>query len=520
VFASPSFWSWKVIGKLIDGLPLTEPREIELFEQCTGRKYSRRMFRRLIILVGRRGGKDRFESAVATWRAALCCDWRQHQSVGEGAVVILLGADKKQAAILRKYCHGLLQTPLLAAEVVRSTGDVTEFKNGSSLEIATNDARLVRGRSAIAVLGSECCHWKTDEHSASSDEEVVGAAEPSMAMCPDGGLLMLGSSVYRQKGYMFRRYRELFGNDESDDLCWFAPTPVMNPRLPAHVLDKALAANPSKARAEYLNVWRTDLEEFLPLDVVEACTDFGVYERAPQLNTRYFAYGDSAGGTGKDSYALVICHIDADGVIWIDAIREWKPRFVPKQVIGEIVELVQKYGIREVYGDNFGGGLHQEDWRGLPVAYRVWKDTTSENYLAALSSWLAKGVRLLDNLTARNQLTSLERRPGAGDKEAVEHPRHAGAHDDIAAAICGAIVLAQQAARAASFEPKIVMPFVAGTPRNIPCQDYGVGASERAPMPSAPPPIANYDYNANQDWKSYVNSDGSIRSSPRGRWEV
>jgi hypothetical protein len=67
-------------------------------------------------------------------------------------------------------------------------------------EIATNDARLVRGRSAIAVLGSECCHWKTDEHSASSDEEVVGAAEPSMAMCPDGGLLMLGSSVYRGGG--------------------------------------------------------------------------------------------------------------------------------------------------------------------------------------------------------------------------------------------------------------------------------------------------------------------------------
>jgi len=148
--------------------------------------------------------------------------------------------------------------------VVRTTGDVTEFRNGASLEIATNDARLVRGRSAIAVLGSECCHWKTDEHSASSDEEVVGAAEPSMAMCPDGGLLLLGSSVYRQKGYMFRRYRELFGNDESDDLCWFAPTPVMNPKFKAHILDKALAANPSKARAEYLNVWRTDLEEFLP----------------------------------------------------------------------------------------------------------------------------------------------------------------------------------------------------------------------------------------------------------------
>jgi hypothetical protein len=75
-------------------------------------------------------------------------------SAGEQAVVILLGADKKQAAILRRYCQGLLQAPLLAAEVTRSTDDVTEFRNGASLEISTNDARLVRGRSAIAVLGS------------------------------------------------------------------------------------------------------------------------------------------------------------------------------------------------------------------------------------------------------------------------------------------------------------------------------------------------------------------------------
>jgi len=44
----------------------------------------------LILLVGRRGGKDRFMSAVAVWRAALCADWRRHLSAGEQAVVILL----------------------------------------------------------------------------------------------------------------------------------------------------------------------------------------------------------------------------------------------------------------------------------------------------------------------------------------------------------------------------------------------------------------------------------------------
>jgi hypothetical protein len=37
------------------------------------------------------------------------------------------------------------------------------------------------------------------------------------------------------------------------------------------------------------------------------------------------------------------------------------------------------------------------------------------------------------------------------------------------------------------------------------------------PAPAAPAPAA-YDYARNQDWKSYINSDGSIRSTPRGRW--
>lgn len=80
-FASSSFWTWKVVAKLIDGEPLTERREVTLFEQATGRKYSRRArrrpgrtLRRVILLCGRRAGKDRFLSAVAVWRAALCAD--------------------------------------------------------------------------------------------------------------------------------------------------------------------------------------------------------------------------------------------------------------------------------------------------------------------------------------------------------------------------------------------------------------------------------------------------------------
>jgi hypothetical protein len=209
VYSSPSFWPWRTVAKLIDGIALIEQREVELFKQCTGRTQllsttSKGVLRRFAFLCGRRAGKDRFLSGVAVWRAALAADWRKYLSPGEQAVVLLLGADKKQAAILRRYCHGLLETESLQREVKRLTSDVIEFHNGSVLEIATNDASLVRGRSAIAIIGSEVSHWPTDEFAINNDEEVIAGAEPSMSLCPDGGLLLLGSTVYRRSGLMYR----------------------------------------------------------------------------------------------------------------------------------------------------------------------------------------------------------------------------------------------------------------------------------------------------------------------------
>src|SRR5580704_3655887 len=79
-FGAPSYWTWKTVAKVIDGGELTEPREIELFKLATGRsqlpnRRMRRALRRLILLCGRRAGKDHFLSAVGVWRAARCAGW-------------------------------------------------------------------------------------------------------------------------------------------------------------------------------------------------------------------------------------------------------------------------------------------------------------------------------------------------------------------------------------------------------------------------------------------------------------
>ena len=446
-FQAPSFWTWFAVAKLIDGLPL-EGREVELFKQCTGRtKLPTVPARRFVLLVGRIGGKDRFLSAVAVWRAALCADWDQHMSAGEQAVVLLLGADKKQAHILRRYAKGLLQAPLLAAEVTRFTDNVIEFRNGAVLEIATNDVSLVRGRSAIAVLGSEACYWRTDEMSHSSDEEVVAAALPSMAMCPDGGLLLLGSSVYRKRGFMYRKWKTLHGTDNAADICWLASSATMNPKLPAIVVEQALADDREKASAEFLSQWRSDVSDFVPQDVIEACVDVGVRERAPLAKHRYVAFADAAGGTGQDAFAVAIAHKEADNTLVLDALRVRAPRFVPAQVVCEYAQLLKSYHITSLTGDKWAGGFHEHEWRANGISYTACEQTTSENYLAALPLLLSGRARLIDDALLHQQLAGLERRAFPSGREAVSHAQSQSAHDDAAAAAAGALVAAAVGSR-------------------------------------------------------------------------
>jgi hypothetical protein len=235
-------------------------------------------------------------------------------------VVLLLGGDRKQSSILSRYCAGLLASPMLKREIVRQTNEVIEFRNSSSSEITTNDQRTVRGRSAIAVLGSDVCYWQTAEHSASSDEEVVSAALPSLSMCPDGGLLALWSSVHTKKGFAYRKYKQCFGVDDADDFVWYAPSAVMNPLLPQSVVDKALAEDAPRAKAEYLSEWRT--ERFYPGRCDRNCDRLWHPRASADASNQVRRLLRRGQCTGGDSFTLAIAHKGAPCLI--DVVREVK----------------------------------------------------------------------------------------------------------------------------------------------------------------------------------------------------
>jgi hypothetical protein len=141
-----------------------------------------------------------------------------------------------------------------------------------------------------------------------------------------------------------------------------------------------------------------------------------------------------------------VAHCEGDNKVVLDCVRERKPRFVPAIVVAEFAEVLARYGVHEVFGDRVGGGFHSDEWARNGGTFRPSPNDTSENYLRALPMMLAGRVRLLDNATLRRQLSSLERHVLAG-REVVKHPQLASAHDDVATAVCGALVMAVRLSR-------------------------------------------------------------------------
>ena len=96
--------------------------------------------------------------------------------------------------------------------------------------------------------------------------------------------------------------------------------------MPQRVVDRALEKKDrARATAEYLAEFRTDVEGFVALEIVEACT--GDYrEMLPAASNFYRAFTDPSGGS-DDSFALAISHKSNDRII-IDAIREARSPFL------------------------------------------------------------------------------------------------------------------------------------------------------------------------------------------------
>ncbi|WP_429912888.1 hypothetical protein [Glycocaulis sp.] len=369
------------------------------------------------------------------------CDWRDDLKPGETGTGLVVAADLRQARSVLSYAEGALMgggVPLQGV-IVSRTADAIQLKNNIVLEARSANFRRLRGLTAIAVVADEIAFWRTDEHAANPDTEILAAARPCLATT--GGPLIAASSPYARRGELYAAYRSHHGRDgDPRILVAQAASRILNPSLPQSVVDRAMERDPASARAEYGAEFRSDVESFIPQETVDASTDTGVTLRQPIKTVRYVGFADPAGGGGKDAFTGAIAHRESDGTLILDLLYERRPPFNPDEVASELAAIFRRYSVSAITGDRFGGDFPKTAFSRAGMKYTASAKPKSDLYRELLPRLSAGEVRLLDNPRLLSQLTSLERKTARGGRDSIDHAP--GAHDDVINAAAGALLAA------------------------------------------------------------------------------
>jgi hypothetical protein len=215
----------------------------------------------------------------------------------------------------------------------------------------------------------------------------------------------------------------------------------MNPTLPQRVVDRAYERDPLSARAEYDAEFRNDISGYADAAIVEQAVARGVVVRAPLAGQHYVGFVDPSGGS-SDSMTVAIAHCERDRVV-LDFVAERRAPFSPDSVVAEFAAALKQYRVGAGRGDRYAGEWPREAFAKAGVTYESAEQNKSDIYLSFLPLLNSGRVDLLDSPRLIAQLAALERRTARGGRDSVDHAP--GAHDDVANAVAGALVLASAA---------------------------------------------------------------------------
>lgn len=438
-FQGSSWDAWRAFLAALFGLPMTVEMA-ETFRQHTGRATPpEKQATEAWLCCGRRAGKSLIAALIAVY-VALFRNYSKFLAPGEIATILVVAADRRQARTILRYVRGFVkEIPLLTKMVTRELRESVEFSNRTAIEVHTASFRTVRGYTVAAALNDEIAFWLGDEESAEPAGEIIAAERPALATLP-GALLLSLSSPHARRGPLWEAFRDYYGKDGAGVLFWKADSRSMNPKLSAEVVAQAYQSDPVAAAAEYGAEFRSDCSAFIAREIVEACLYKGTTEFPRLENTQYFGFVDPSGGS-VDSMTLGIAHRTKGARPVLDLLREVRPPFSPEAVVREFADSLKSYGISEVTGDRYGGEWPAERFRAAGITYKTSTRSRSEIYLELLPLLNSRRAILVDNARLVAQLTNLERRASRGGAESIDHAP--GAHDDLANAAAGALVLAE-----------------------------------------------------------------------------
>lgn len=436
-----SWRTWRIVLRAAYGQGLDDSTDLATFREVAQRDPPARRVKELWVIVGRRGGKDSVASMIAT-EAACYGDEGVALRPGERPLVACFATKRDQAGdIVFKYIRAYFeQHPRLRAMVLGDLPNTAArpitLTNRVDIGVTTNNFRAPRGRPIACAIFDEVAFW-LDDDSATPDTETYNAVMPGLGTVPRSMLVGI-SSPYRKSGLLYAKHRDWFGRESDEILVIQGGTRTFNPTFDQSIIDRAIALDPEAARAEYLALFREDLADYVPLEVVERAVVPGRLALPREHGVQYVAFADPSGGS-RDSFACAVAHATEDGRGVLDALYERRAPFVPSDAVEEIAKFLATYGLYKVTGDRYASEWPVDLFGKHSVEYVHAEMTKSEIYVNALPILMSGQVSFLDNQRLVRQVAQLERRTHRGGRDVVDHPPNA--NDDLANAALGALVL-------------------------------------------------------------------------------
>jgi hypothetical protein len=428
--------AWRTLLIAIVGEQLASEERVS-FEALTGRqKEPLEPLEEFWAVVGRRGGKTRAMAVLAAYLAA-CVDHRHILAPGERGVLPIMAASTAQAAQAFNFVEGIFRASPHLAELVESvTADTIALSTSVDVTIRPASFRTIRGITAVAAICDEIGFWRSDD-TANPDTEILRSLRPALATT--GGMLACISSPHAKRGELYNTFKRHYGpSGHPRILVARAPSLTLSPSLSQRVVDRAYEEDPEAASAEYGAEFRGDLSTFVARDAIEASVSHGVTVRAPNSGAHYLGFTDPSGGS-MDSMTLAVAHNEGNRVL-LDFVSERKAPFSPDSAVGEFALVFKEYRISTIRGDRYAGEWPRERFAAHGISYQSADMNRSELYLSFLPMLNSGRLYLLDHRRMVTQFLGLERRTSRGGKDTIDHAP--GAHDDVANAVAGAIVMA------------------------------------------------------------------------------